>query len=187
MYHYHRAKHYTYDSESESKLHLKEFILSTSRQRPTTVNIIHKRMSRLHSLCLIGHSYIYHPIIKSTPGATIFGRNMSFDNSYTAAPVTKLDVVDNNRWLVQIPTHTHTHTKGKGLTLWHKCTAMVPLECKETLYERIKNIKKIDTLHLRIIRLKTKNKTKNKEIQQTILSNIISSISNKTLRYDYDD
>ena len=107
-------------------------------------------MIRLRSLCLIGHLYIYHPIIKSTPGATIFGRNMSFDNSYTATlPGNKIEC----RRQQQL-TSTNTpqqqqkkKKKGKGLTLLHKCTVMVPLERKETLYERIKIIKKIDTLH----------------------------------------
>ena len=55
---------------------------------------------------------------------------MLFNNPLTATSGMILDNVDNNRWEVPIP---QKEKKG-DLTLLHKCTAMVPLECKEALY-----------------------------------------------------
>jgi len=90
----------------------------------------------------------------------------------------KLDIVDNTMWKGPIP-----QKKKEGFTLWHKCTAMVPSECKEALYMSTSKLLKDWHLTLRIIsKVKTKNKSKNKNENYSIQYNKFNL--KQTLRHD---
>ena len=111
---YPRAKYITYDNGSEFKLHFEDLCKSFNiKQRPTTVknpqaNAIIERvhgvigdMMRTRDLdmsetvedtmiedFLVDAAWAihstYHTVLKSTPGAAIFGRDMLFDIPYVA-------------------------------------------------------------------------------------------------------
>ena len=131
---YHRARYITYDNGTEFKLHFKSLcnLFNVKRKSKTVKNLeINAVIERVYGdlgdmMCtralntsptvnsttiedfLVDTTWAifgtYHTILKSTPGAAIFVRDMLFDIPYVG---TKLDDVDKNRWNAPIDTKTN--------------------------------------------------------------------------------